>query len=151
MDESALNQLRDEAATADAEEARSVEGVVEPAGAAPLPPDPVAEAKAVFGVAVMMLTPVLPYLPGIYTDEALGNLAAAYVPVAQKYGWDMSTWLGQYAAEIALAGVAIPLAMRTSAAHQAWLRAKQAAAAPKPEAAPQEPTEPPPPHAAPYA
>lgn len=148
MDESALHQLRDEAA-ADAEEARTVEGVVETAGAVPPPPDPVAEAKAVFGVAVMMLSPVLPYLPAIYTDEALGNLAAAYVPVAQKYGWDMSTWLGQYAAEIALAGVAIPLAMRTSAAHQAWVKAKKAAAAPA--AAEQQTSDPPPPHAAPSA
>jgi hypothetical protein len=126
MDESNLDDLRREAAE---DEARHVEGVVEPAGTgAPPPPDPVAEAKAVFGVVVLMLSPVLPYLRTIYTDDALGMLAGAYVPVAQKYGWDMNSWLGQYAAEIGLAGVAIPLAMQTAAAHRKWVAERAAAA-----------------------
>lgn len=101
-----------------------------------------AETAAMIGAVVGMLSPVLPYLPGIYTPETVDRLAAAYQPVADKYGWDMGGWLTQYGAEIALAGTVVPLAMVTAKAHRAHVAEKQAAqeasakAEAKPEAGP---------------
>lgn len=119
MDAAALEQLAAEA-QADTAAPAAPAPVVAPAPAA----DPVAETKAVFGTVVAMLSPLLPYLPAIYTDEAVTRLAAAYVPVAQKYGWDLNSLLAGYAAEIALVGTAVPLAMQTAIAHRQWIAAR---------------------------
>lgn len=119
MDESSLLAIEREAAVIEA--AAPLPGAPAAAPAA----DPVGEAKAVFGMAVAMLSPLLPYLPTIYTEQTLGALASAYVPVAQKYGWDLPGMLGEYGAEIALVGTAVPLAMQTYVAHKAYVASKQ--------------------------
>lgn len=122
MDTQAIEALRTEAET----DAAATAGPV--AGATPeaLPPavDPVQEAKAIFSTVVALASPLLPYLTTIYTDDRLDMLAGAYVPVAQKYGWDVGGWLGAYSAEIALAAVAAPLAIQTAKAHREFVAAK---------------------------
>jgi len=90
------------------------------AGPAPVEADQAREMRDVLGLVVTMLSPALPYLPGVYTDEKIGLLSAAYVPVAAKYGWDVGGLLGEWGAEIALVAVAAPLAMQTARAHQDW-------------------------------
>ena len=91
--------------------------------------DPAKEMAAVIGVAVGLLSPALPYLPGIYTQERIQQIAAAYVPVAEKHGWNMGGWMEQWGAEIALGAVALPALMQTVQAHKAYKDAKARAAA----------------------
>lgn len=121
-----LAALGGAAAALDAEVGASDFG---PAPAAQIEPaqqaDPSAETAAVIGLVVGMLTPMLPYLPAIYTDDKVRALAGAYVPVAQKYGWDSGGWFDRYGAEIMLAGVGLPLLAQTRAAHQAWAADKR--------------------------
>lgn len=100
----------------------------EAAGAALAGPDPAAEVAAVLGMVVGLASPLLPYLPTIYTDDKVQMLAAAYVPVARKYGWSAAGWLDQYGAEMALVAVALPLAIQTKQAHEAHRAAIEAAA-----------------------
>jgi len=95
-------------------EAAAMAGDVEPAR-----PDQVAETAAMFGAAVALLSPMLPYLPGIYTQERVEQLAGAYMPVAEKYGWSAGGWLEKFGAEIALVAVAGPLIVQTVGAHKA--------------------------------
>lgn len=91
-------------------------------------PDPVAETAAMLGAVVALASPLLPYLPTIYTPETVQALAGAYVPVAEKHGWNVGGWLDRYAAELALVAVAGPVAIRTANAHKAW-KAERAAEA----------------------
>lgn len=82
--------------------------------------DPAAETAAMIGAAVGLLSPLLPYLPTIYTPDRIQGIAAAYVPVATKYGWNVGGWLEQYGAEIALIATAGPALLQTANAHKAW-------------------------------
>lgn len=92
-----------------------------PDGAGPVAaPDPASEMRDIIALAVGLLAPALPYLPTIYTDEKITALAGAYVPVAEKYGWDVGGALSNWGAEIALAAVAVPLGVQTANAHRAW-------------------------------
>ena len=84
----------------------------------PPPVDPVAEWAELIGLIVMLATPLLPYLPAIYTEETIHGLAAAVHPVADKYGID-GTGLGM-SPEIKLIMVAAPLAVGTYLTHRAW-------------------------------
>lgn len=97
-----------------------------PGGAADIGPDPVAETSAVLSMVVGMLSPLLPYLPEIYTPEKIAALAGAYVPVAEKYGWQSAGWLDKYGAEVVLIATAAPVAMQTAQAHRAWQAAREA-------------------------
>lgn len=84
------------------------------------------ETKAVIGVALGLLVPVLPYLGEIYTDEVQGRIAAAYVPVAEKYGWQTGGGIFErYGAEIMLAATVLPVAVQTRAAHGAWVAQRE--------------------------
>ena len=83
------------------------------------------------------------HLNSLFTLLAFIFLAAAYVPVAEKYGWNVGGWLGEYSAEIALVAVAAPLAIQTAKAHREHAAAIAAANAPKkPEALPKKAPEP---------
>lgn len=118
IDVSELDALEHSAAELDAEG-----GDMGPApdGAGMVGPDPVQETAALLGVCVGMVAPLLPYLPAIYTDEVVGRLAAAYVPVAEKHGWGIGgEFFERWGPEIVLAGTVLPLAMATKSAHQAW-------------------------------
>lgn len=135
MDTKAIEALRVEAQAEGAAQAEAEAAALAPGEAPPPVVDPVAEAQAVFGMVVALAAPMLPYLPAIYTDEKLAMLAGAYVPVAQKYGWDVGGRLGNYGAEIALVAVAAPLAIQTAQANKAFVAAKIAEAKPKEGAA----------------
>lgn len=92
------------------------------------PADPVAETAAAFGVAVAVLSPLLPYVGAIYTDDRIQALAGAYVPVAEKYGWASGGgFFEKWGAEIALLAVAGPMAAQTVAAHRAWMAEREKA------------------------
>jgi hypothetical protein len=118
-----LNALASEAAVLDMETAGASDVGPAPApgqAAAPVA-DPVAETAAMFGMAIGLLSPLLPYLPAIYTTETVQQLAGAYVPVAEKYGWASGGGIFEkYGPELMLAGVAVPLAVQTAQAHKAW-------------------------------
>lgn len=120
-----LDALEGHAAAMDAEYLSSSAGPELDAQAMP-PENKTAETAAMFGAAVAMLSPVLPYLPGIYTPETVNRLAEVYQPVADKYGWDVGGWLAGYGAELALIGTAVPLIAATAAAHKAHVAAKEA-------------------------
>lgn len=122
-EEQAADLARLQAAAMDGEPATLSDGVAEAAA-----PDPVAETAAMLGAVVALASPLLPYLPTIYTPETVQALAGAYVPVAEKHGWNVGGWLDRYAAELALVAVAGPVAIRTANAHKAW-KAERAAEA----------------------
>lgn len=95
---------------------------------AELAPDATAETAAVLKVVVALLSPMLPYLPEIYTDEKVQELAGAYVPVAEKNGWASGGWFDKYGPELVLAATALPLAFLTTQAHKAMIEARAKAA-----------------------
>jgi len=127
MDTQQIDALEAEAIAAETEP--EAPGAEPGQPAAPEGPDKVAEAKAVFSMVVALASPLLPYLPSIYTEERLEMLAGAYVPVAEKHGWDMGEFLAGWSAEIALVGVAAPLAIQTMQAHRAHAAALAASRA----------------------
>ena len=105
MDEKILSELHLEAAgddVAGAEIAGSVVGV-----------DPDIEWSGVLKMGVMILSPALPFLPGIYTDDAIAALSAAIVPVAEKYDVSAGGVFAKWGPEIGLAIVAGPLVIQT--------------------------------------
>lgn len=114
------------AALAGAAAAADVDAMQDEFGPAPgaveaVGPDPVAETQAVIGVVVGLLVPVLPYLGAIYTEDVQGRLAAAYVPVADKYGWTSGGGIFErYGPELMLAAAALPVVVQTARAHKAW-------------------------------
>jgi hypothetical protein len=108
-------------AAAEQDDAQSVENDGAMVGA----PDPVAETAAALSVVVAVVSPLLPYVESIYTPEVQARLAAAYVPVAEKYGWTAGGWFEQYGAEIALAVTVAPLAMQTKVAHAEWVAERE--------------------------
>jgi hypothetical protein len=120
-DTAALEALRAEA-QADTPAAQPMEGEGAPA-ATPMM-DPAIQWEGLLKMAVTMLTPAMPFLPSIYTDECLATLAAAIVPVAEKYNFDPGELFGKYAPEINLALIAGPLVVRTVLEFRA-LRAAQ--------------------------
>lgn len=89
----------------------------------PPPVDPVQEWAEMLGLVVMLATPLLPYLPAIYTEETVRELAGAVHPVAAKYGID-GTGLGA-TPELRLLLVAAPLAVATVMTHRAWREQQQ--------------------------
>lgn len=96
---------------------------VEPQAAGPAQ-DPGAETAALLAMVVGLLSPMLPYLPGIYTEDVRGQLAAAYVALAQKHGWESGGWFERWGPEIMAAALVIPLGIRTGQEHRAWIAAK---------------------------
>lgn len=91
----------------------------------PEPIDPAVEWEMTLGVLVAVLSPALPYVPTVYTPAAIKALAAAIVPVANKYGLSVGGIMS--GPEVGLLMVAGPLALATVVAHKQW-RAEQDAA-----------------------
>lgn len=98
-----------------------------PPAAAPL--DPAQEWEIAIKLAIMLAAPMAPFLPTIYTEETIGHLARAIVPVADKYGWNTGGLLERFGPEIGLAMIAGPLVLRTSQAWQAYRESLRAAKA----------------------
>lgn len=103
-----------------------------PAGPVEMAPDATAETAAVLKMAVALLSPMLPYLPEIYTEDKIIALAGAYVPVAEKYGWTSGGWFDKYGPELVLAATALPLAYQTKQAHGAMMAERAKAAKQRP-------------------
>lgn len=127
MDAPMMEELLQEAQAAAAPPADDVGAG--PGGAALPVIDPADEWKAALSVLILVATPMLPFLPTIYTDDAVMALARAIVPVAEKYGWNGSDFFAKWGPEIGLAMTAAPLAMQTARAWKAMQDAKQAESA----------------------
>lgn len=91
-----------------------------------------AELASILQAITSLFVPVFPSLAGIYTPETCGALATATIPVMYKHGWTVPGILANWAEEIALATVAVPLGLAT------WhsVKADIAKAEKKPETAP---------------
>lgn len=136
-----IDAIRNEAAADEAMAAAAPPGPAPAAG-----PDPKAalagELVALMGIALSILTPVLPSLAPIYTEDIKTAAAASIAAVCIKHGWLSAGFLGDYAEEIAAAAVLIPLGKLTYDAVQrdlAFAAAKPAgegSAAPTPAAEP---------------
>lgn len=113
-----LAALASEAAALDAEFGPAPE-VAAPGAAEPVA-DEAAEIAAVLMLCAELVKPALPYVADIYTPEAVGRIAAAAVPVMQKYGVTMSGLFGRFGPEIGLAIAVTPVVVQTAVAHKAW-------------------------------
>lgn len=107
-----IDTIRTEAAADEAMAATAAAGPAPAAG-----PDPKAtlagELVALANIALSILTPVLPSLAPIYTEEIKAAAAASIAAVCIKHGWLSAGFLGEYGEEIAAAAVLIPLAKLT--------------------------------------
>ncbi|KVA74082.1 hypothetical protein WM36_17195 [Burkholderia ubonensis] len=115
------------------------------AAAAPLPGepepiDPAAELLDMLKMARDYLAPLLPYVPAIYTDEVLTELAAKTVPVLDKYGLSVAGVGDLFGPELRLLVLVAPLAYVTYRTHKAYkaaeLEARTVDAAPAAAATP---------------
>ncbi|KFL54377.1 hypothetical protein JM78_04550 [Burkholderia pyrrocinia] len=102
------------------------------AAAAPLPgePEPIDPADELLDMLKMArdyLAPLLPYVPAIYSDEVLAELAAKTVPVLDKYGLSLSGVGDLFGPELRLLVVVAPLAYVTYKTHKAYKAAEQEA------------------------
>lgn len=100
---------------AEGEPAAPEAGQVGPEGGAVAPMvDPVEEAEAMFGFAVATVAGFMPSVETLYPPERIRRMAATYVPLAQKRGWDAMGWIEKYGLELAFMSACIP--------PQAWKR-----------------------------
>lgn len=86
------------------------------------PVDPAQEWADTISVLVAALSPMLPYLPAIYTPDTIQALSRAIVPVADKYGLSVGGLMS--GPEVGLLMVAAPLALATVGAHKQWRAAQ---------------------------
>lgn len=123
IDAATLDTLRRKAhaaETVDAEDLPLLPGESPP----PEPIDPAQEWEGILTMLVMAGGVAWPYLPTVYTPEAIKALSGAIVPVAQKYGVELG---GVSSPELALLMVAAPLGLAHVMVHKQW-KAEQDAA-----------------------
>lgn len=106
-----------------------------------IPPNPklTAELGGFIAAAVAGLSPMLPSLKEIYTDETIGMVASSVSVVCVKHGWLKEGIAGKYGEEVAAAFVLLPVAVATYkgvSADLAALAAKNKPQLPAPAAAP---------------
>lgn len=89
----------------------------------PEPIDPAQEWEGLLTMAVMAGSVLWPYLPSVYTPEAIKGVSVAIVPVAQKYGIEMS---GMSSPELALLLATAPLAIAHVMVHKQWKAQQEA-------------------------
>lgn len=110
-----LQQLRGEAAMAD-QEAQPVvqqfDDKGQPIQEAP-PVDIAGEIAGLVKIAVGILTPVLPSLGEIYTEQTIGACAGAIAGVCNKHGWMQGGVMGKWGEEIAAGAILLPIAYAT--------------------------------------
>ncbi|WP_175887934.1 hypothetical protein [Burkholderia contaminans] len=116
--------------------------------AAPLPgePEPINPVEELFDMLKMArdyVAPLAPYVPAIYSDEVLHELAAKTVPVLDKHGWSLSGVGDLFGPELRLLAFIAPLLYVTylaAKAHKAAQLAERtvdaAPAAPAPQVEP---------------
>lgn len=114
MDE--LQQLQGEALAADASAAPPVQPVIGPDGQPvqePQPVDVAGEVAAMMKIAVGILSPVLPSLGEIYTEQTIGACSKAIAGVCVKHGWLNDGLMGKWGEEIAAAAILLPIGYAT--------------------------------------
>jgi len=89
--------------------------VAAPGAAAP-PIDYAREASDLIEFCHTLYVPLFPSLGDVYTPEVRQRIAAAAVPVMQKYGFSLGDFFGKWAPEIGLAVTVAPLIPPTLAA-----------------------------------
>lgn len=100
-----LADLAAVAAAADAQLAQAGQVIVPGQEPPPGPETQGPELGDMLKMAVMMATPVLPFLPMAYTPQVCDKIGVAFAQVAAKHGWDLSF---TNSPELALAAVSIP-------------------------------------------
>lgn len=105
----------------------------------PSPIDPVEELVDVLKMVRDYVAPIAPYVPQIYTDEVVHELAAKTVPVLDKHGWSLSGVSDFLGPELRLLAFIAPLLYVTylaAKAHRAAQLAERTVdmAAPQPAA-----------------
>lgn len=114
--------------------------VIDPAAPAPEPEeavvvrDEVGEAEGVFALVVAVASAVEPTVETLYDAARVRKIAEAYVPLAQKRGWDLVTWLENWGPEIAFVIAVVP--PQIAKAIVAAIKAKFASQKPAPAAEP---------------
>ena len=76
-------------------------------------PDLAMELTGIIGAVVAAVSPALPSLRGIYTEEVTKAAAASIAGVCVKHGWLSGGLMGEYAEELTCLMVCAPLAMAT--------------------------------------
>ena len=112
----ALQQLQVEALEVDALSAPAEPVALDAQGKPIQAPEPVnvaAEVAAAVKIAVGILSPVLPSLAEIYTDQTVGACAEAIAGVCNKHGWLQGGLMGKWGGEIAAAAILIPIGIAT--------------------------------------
>lgn len=96
--------------------------------------DEVGEAESVFALVVAVASAVEPTVETIYDPERVRKIAEAYVPLAQKRGWDIVKWLEAWGPEIGfvIAVVPPPIAKAIVAAIKSKFSGKKPAPAGEP-------------------
>lgn len=111
------------AAVADAGDAQ-VAGAALPPGQEPQPErDPGAEMAAMLQMGVMMLTPVLPFLPQCYPKATCEQIGTAFAAVAEKHGWNLDA---MNSPELALAVASVPPTIAAVLQGRAYFAQKKA-------------------------
>jgi len=84
---------------------------------------------------VMLLTPVLPFMPQCYPESTCVQIGTAFAAVADKHGWNLDALTSP---ELALAVVAVPPTIQAVMLGRAYF-AQQRAAADAAQRAPADP------------
>lgn len=100
-----------------------------PPGQEPPPADPLQEARDFFGFLRDTAAISLPYVRKIYDDGRIEQIAAAWLPLASKYGWSLGDLVGP---ELIFGVALLSPAPELMEAHREWKQDKKAARPPAP-------------------
>ncbi|WAL84964.1 hypothetical protein OYT13_11460 [Pandoraea sp. XJJ-1] len=84
------------------------------------PPDEAEQLADLLKFARDAAAPMWPYLPDVYTDEAIGAIASTGSALMKKYGVTLGGLGARFGEEIAFVMVLGPLALAHWLAHRAW-------------------------------
>lgn len=79
--------------------------------ARPVPPeeaDPVAESRELWNFVFTLVGGLAPEMAKLYPPDRVEKIAVAWVPLAQKRGWDLGAILGEWGPEIMFAVAIVP-------------------------------------------
>lgn len=96
----------------------------EPMAGEPAPVDTVEESRQMWAMVFTVAGGIMPEVERLYTPERIERIAVAWVPLAQKRGWDLGDLFGRWAPEIMFVVAIIPPEMGKAIA--AMVRAKLA-------------------------
>lgn len=74
----------------------------------PVQADPVQESRELWGMVFAVMAGVMPEVDRLYPAERVERIAVAWVPLAQKRGWDLGAILGAWGPEIMFAVAVVP-------------------------------------------